>query len=125
VTSYGRISCAGTRPRYFVLIIFGKMKRSEGRPRGARIGRAPLFLPLMIPIRRPTDASRLPSRRLRTVYPVIRASPSKFLWHLLRPDPPDYLSLRDGRASAWLVWLLVVTVTGYSGLGSVAASVSS
>ena len=46
----------------------------------------------------------------------------------ISPDPPDYPSLRDlrdGRASAWLVCLLVVTVTGYSGLRSVADSVSS
>ena len=46
----------------------------------------------------------------------------------ISPDPPDYPSLRDlrdGRASAWLVWPLVVTVTGYSVLGSVADSVSS
>ena len=105
-----------------------KEEEERGQTEGARISRAPLFLPLMIPIRRPTDGSRLRSRRLRIAHPMIRNVAVEIPLAFISPDPPDYPSLRDlrdGRASAWLVWLLVVTVTGYSGLGSVADSVSS
>jgi hypothetical protein len=49
-----------------------------GKPKGAKIGRAPLFLPLMILIRRLMDASKLRSRRSRTAHPMTRTSPSKF-----------------------------------------------